>query len=89
MVHVIDSYYAQANNLGYTAMRATGSTDKEGNPTYATLGYCGNLKEVLVIVLRDAVQNHVKGRDMELRDALDFVEEQTDRIMKALEGVEI
>lgn len=89
MVHVIDNYYALSNNSGYTAVRDTGKVDKKGKTVYATLGYCGNLKEVLLIVLRDLVHERVSVSTMELKQALDYIEQQTNRIMDAMKGIEV
>lgn len=48
MLHIIDNYYAQTNNYGYSVLRDTGKknpkTDKE---IYSTLGYVGTIKEIL------------------------------------------
>lgn len=50
MVHVIDSYYAENNNFGYSVIRKTGKTNKNGEEICKTLGYCGTLEEVLKLV---------------------------------------
>ena len=89
MIHIIDDYYALSNNLGYTAVRHTGKVDKKGKPVYVTLGYCGSLKEVLTLVLKDVVHSRMEKDEMELKQALDFIREQTDRIMDALKGINV
>ena len=89
MVHIIDNYYALSNNYGYTVARNTGKKDKHGEPVYATIGYCGKMKEVLALVLNDVVHARMEKEEMELKQALDFIREQTDRITKALEGIEV
>lgn len=89
MLHVIDNYYAISNNYGYTVVRDTGRKDKEQNPVYTTLGYVGGLKEVLEIVCKDSLHNRITEGDMELKQALEFVREQTERILKAMVGVDI
>ena len=84
MLHIIDNYYAQTNNYGYSVLRDTGKknpkTDKE---IYSTLGYVGAIKEVLELVKKDIVHNHIKEHDLELAQALGFIREQTDRILKS------
>lgn len=89
MIHIIDDYYALSNNYGYTAIRNAGKVDKKGNPVYVTLGYCGNLKEVLQLVIKDKVHSRVSMEDMELEQALEHIREQTDRVMDALKGIEV
>lgn len=42
MVHLIENYYAIPNNMGFTLAVDKGKTDKEGNKTYDTIGYCGS-----------------------------------------------
>lgn len=87
MVHVIDSYYAENNNFGYSVIRKTGKTNKNGEEICKTLGYCGTLEEVLKLVRNDAVHEKLAGADYELAQALQMIREETDRIMKALEGI--
>lgn len=89
MLHVIENYYAISNNYGYTVVRDTGRKDKEANPVYTTLGYVGGLKEVLEIVCKDSLHNRITEGDMELKQALEFVREQTEQILKAMVGVDI
>ncbi len=90
MLHIIDNYYAQTNNYGYSVLRDTGKknpkTDKE---IYSTLGYVGTIKEVLELVKKDIVHNHIKEHDLELAQAFGFIREQTDRILKAMVGIDI
>ncbi len=70
MLHIIDNYYAQTNNYGYSVLRDTGKknpkTDKE---IYSTLVYVGTIKEVLELVKKDIVHNHIKEHDLELAQA--------------------
>ena len=51
MLHVIDNYYAQTNNYGYSVLRDTGKQNpKTGEQTYISLGYVGTIKEALELV---------------------------------------
>lgn len=90
MLHIIDNYYAQTNNYGYSVLRDTGKknpkTDKE---IYSTLGYVGTIKEILELVKKEIVHNHIKENNMELAQALGYIREQTDRILKAMVGIDI
>lgn len=90
MLHVIDNYYAQTNNYGYSVLRDTGKQNpKTGEQTYIPLGYVGTIKEALELVKKDIVHNHIKANDMELAQALGYIREQTDRILKAMVGIDI
>ena len=90
MLHIIDNYYAQTNNYGYSVLRDTGKQNlKTGNQIYITLGYVGTIKEVLELVKKDIVHNHIKEHDLELAQALGFIREQTDRILKSVDGIEV
>ena len=89
MLNITDEYYAQANNFGYTVLRRTGKKDKDDQDIHTTLGYVGSLQEVLNLVLKDSVQKKIAGADTELSEALQYIKEQTDRILKAMEGIEV
>lgn len=89
MLHIKDDYYAQANNFGYTVLRKNGRKGKDDQELHTTLGYVGSLQEVLDLVLKDSVQRKIVGEDMELKEVLRYIKEQTDRILKAMEEIEV
>lgn len=89
MLHIKDDYYAQANNFGYTVLRKNGRKGKDDQELHTTLGYVGSLQEVLDLVLKDSVQRKIAGEDMELKEVLRYIKEQTDRILKAMEEIEV
>ena len=89
MLHITDNYYAISNNYGYTVARDTGRKNKDGSPVYVTLGYVGTIKEVVELVWKDKLHNRITEGDMELKQALEFIKEQTDRIEKVLGGVKL
>ena len=89
MLHIKDDYYAQANNFGYTVLRKNGRKGKDDQELHSTLGYVGSLRDVLDLVLKDSVQRKITGSDMELKEALEYIREQTDLLMKEMEGIEV
>ena len=56
---------------------------------YTTLGYVGTIKEVVELVCKDKLHKRITEGDMELKQALEFIKEQTDRMEKTLRGVEL
>lgn len=89
MLHITDNYYAISNNYGYTVARDTGRKNKDGSPAYVTLGYVGTIKEVVELVCKDKLHNRIIEGDMELKQALEFIKVQTDRIEKTLGGADV
>lgn len=89
MLHMIDGYWAQPNNYGYTVIRDAGRLNRNNNPVRITLGYVGSLEEVLELVKKDMLHNHIREESMELDEALRLIREQTDRILKAMVGIEV
>lgn len=87
MLHIVEQYYAQANNMGYTVVRDTGNKNKNGQEVYTTLGYVGNIKEVLDLVLKDSVQRKISAGNIELHECMKFIKVQNDKIVDALKGV--
>ncbi len=88
MLHIIDNYYAKTNNYGYTVVRNK-KNRKTGEVTCTTLGYVGTMKEVVELVKKDILHSHIKEKDVELSEALVFLREQTERILKAMAGIEV
>lgn len=75
--------------FGYTVLRKNGRKEKDDQELHTTLGYVGSLQEVLDLVLKDSVQRKIVGEDMELKEVLRYIKEQTDRILKAMEEIEV
>lgn len=66
-----------------------GEKNKDGSPAYTTLGYVGTIKEVVELVCKDKLHNRITEGDMELKQVLEFIKEQTNRIEEALGRVEL
>lgn len=87
MIHLIRNYYADPNNMGFTLLEQKNSKDKDGNPTYNTIGYCGSFEEVVFLLKRKVVDQKLKSRSMELVEALAVIRETTEEIKNAINGV--
>ena len=87
MIHLIDDYYASGDGNCYTLLRENG-VDKKGEKKYTTLGYCGSLLETLKLLQRKSVKERLKNGEIELTQALAAIREQTDRIKRAMRGME-
>lgn len=64
MLHIIDNYYAQTNNYGYTVVRNK-KNRKTGEVACTTLGYVGTMKETLELVKKDILHRHIKEKNVE------------------------
>lgn len=87
MIHLIKNYYATPNNMGFTLLKKKSRKDKEGNPVYETIGYCGNFEEVILLLKRRVVNDQLSESSMELSDALQVIQDTTKEIMDAIKGV--
>lgn len=87
MIHLIDDYYASVDSNCYTLLRENG-VDKKGEKKYTTLGYCGSLLETIKLLQRKSVKERLKNGEIELTQALAAIREQTDRIERAMNGME-
>lgn len=87
MIHLIKNYYADPNNMGFTLLEQKKSKDKDGNPTYNTIGYCGSFEEVIFLLKRKVVDQKLKSRSMELSEALAVIRETTEEIKNEINGV--
>lgn len=87
MIHLIDNYYALDNNMGFTLAQDKGRTDKDGKKLYETIGYCGNIEEVIFLLKRKVPSDKLKGDLYELSEALTVIRETTEEIKKAMEGL--
>ena len=76
MVHLIENYYAIPNNMGFTLSVDKGKTDKEGNKTYDTIGYCGSFEETISLLRRKVVDQRLQNGLYELSEALEIIAEE-------------
>lgn len=87
MIHLIKNYYADPNNMGFTLLEKRKEPDKDGNPTYSTVWYCGSFEEVIFLLKRKVVDQKLKSRSMELSEALAVIRDTTEEIKNAINGV--
>lgn len=88
MVHIIDDYYAEPNNLGFTVIEKKQVKKKDSDElkeVTSTVGYCGNLQEVCWLVTRARTNEKCSERDMELKEVIAIMKQTKNMIMKALE----
>ncbi len=87
MIHLIENYYADPNNMGFTLVIDKGRKNKEGNSIYDTVGYCGSFEEVIFLLKRRVVNDRLKAESMELREALQVIKDTTREITKAMKEI--
>lgn len=87
MIHLIENYYADPNNMGFTLVMDKGRKDKDGKSLYDTVGYCGSFEEVIYLLKRKVVNDRLKKEPMELRQALQVIKDTTREIAEAIEGI--
>lgn len=84
MVHLIENYYAIPNNMGFTLAVDKGKTDKEGNKTYDTIGYCWSFEETISLLRRKVVDQRLQNGLHELSEALTVIENVKEEIKAAI-----
>lgn len=89
MIHLIENYYADPNNMGFTLVIDKGRKDKDGKALYDTVGYCGSFEEVIYLLKRKVVNDRLKEEAMELREALQVIRDTTREITEAMKEVNI
>lgn len=85
MVHLIENYYAIPNNMGFTLAVDKGKTDKEGNKTYDTIGYCGSFEETISLLRRKVVDQRLQNGSYELSEALEILQVTAEDIKAVME----
>lgn len=87
MIHLIENYYADPNNMGFTLVIDKGRKDKDGKALYDTMGYCGSFEEVIYLLKRKVVNDRLKEESVELREALQVIRDATREITEAMKEV--
>lgn len=84
MIHLIDNYYTKSEIYGYQLVKDTGRKDKDGNPVYTPMGYCGDLIETARLLHNKLIQDNLPDGCIELSEALSIMREQRERIENAI-----
>ena len=87
MIHLIENYYADPNNMGFALVIDKGRKDKDGKALYDTVGYCGSFEEVIYLLKRKVVNDRLKEESMELRETLQVIRDATREITEAMKEV--
>lgn len=87
MIHLIKNYYAEPYTYGYVLVEDRGRKDKEGNPLYDSLGYCGTLEEILLLLKRKLIANKLKRGMYELDEVIAVIRETNEEIKEILGAV--
>ncbi len=87
MIHLIENYYADPNNMGFTLVMDKGRKDKDGKSLCDTVGYCGSFEEVIYLLKRKVVNDRLKEEPMELKEALQVIKDTTREITEAMKEV--
>ncbi len=87
MIKLTGNYVVQVDVHNYILMRDRGKPDKNGSPTYETLGYFGDLAGALNGAIRHMTRTRLSEGDHELADAVQVIRECTDEFKGMLEQV--
>lgn len=78
MIKLTGSYVVQVDVHNYILMRDRGKPNKNGSPTYETLGYFGDLAGALNGAIRHMTRTRLSEGEHELSDAVRVIRECTD-----------
>jgi hypothetical protein len=90
MIRVNDDYVIFVDQLNYTPCRDNHKTDKEGKPTYKTVGYYSSLEQALKGIIRDMNVRAFEADAYSLQEALEVIKQSnkifTDMLKEVLEN---
>lgn len=84
MIHILGDYWAKPTSMGFDLVKKKKEKDKNGNDMYNTIGYCGNIEEVIWVAYRHISEERCSERTMELKEAIQIMKETKEMIQKAL-----
>lgn len=74
MIELIEGYYIFGGDKDYTLKRATGSTKKSGEPTYAFVGYYGSVAGAIKACYNDLARKMIQSNTYKLDEAVQALE---------------
>lgn len=87
MIKLTGNYVVQVDVHNYILMRDRGKPNKDGSPTYETLGYFGDLAGALNGAIRHMTRTRLSEGEHELSDAVRVIRECTGEFKGLLERV--
>lgn len=86
MVHIIDSYYVDADENQYILRKDTGRTDKDDKRIYNSLAFTTTLGSALDVLRNRYTREAVAANDCELAEMCEKVRAIDAELKKAIEG---
>lgn len=87
MIKLTENYVVQVDVHNYTLLRDRGRVDKDGKPTYETLGYYGDLAGAINGAIQHMTRLRLSDGKHDLADALRVIRECTGEFKGLLEKV--
>ena len=74
MIELIEGYYIFGGDKDYTLKRATGGTDKNGEPVYKFVGYYGSVSGAIKGCYNDLARKMIQSNTYSLDQAVQALE---------------
>lgn len=85
MIKLTGNYVVQVDVHNYTLLRDRGKPDKDGKPTYETIGYYGDLAGAMSGAIQHMTRLRLSDGEHELADAVRVIRECTGEFKGVLE----
>ena len=87
MIRLIDGYYIDTEDYGYSLCYGVPKKDKNGKLKRNVKGYYGSLGKAIEACRQEIVHDYVKSAEIGLGDALRMIREMSDEFKKKIEEV--
>lgn len=92
MIHLLEDYYISVDGGSYTLLKMVHGETKDGKPTETrkAIGYFGSLRQCLRRCASELMEDEIKGKIIELKEAINMINENVKCLEKLFEreGVE-
>lgn len=87
MIHLLKDYYVKVDDGTYKLFRLVKGKTKTGQPTETekVIGYYGSLRNCLRRCASELLEDEIKGRIVELKEAINIINENTMKLEKLFE----
>lgn len=87
MIHLFENYYVSVDDGTYTLLKKVCGKTKNGEPTERkdVIGYYGSLRHCLKRCASELLESEIEGKIVELKEAINMINENTNRLEKLFE----
>lgn len=87
MIKLDDIYCIDSYEYGYQLLKLYGKSEKTGEDSYKTIGYCQSVEHALSIYIKEKQKKYVSENNVSIKEALNEFRKMNDEVKRLLKDI--